>query len=375
MSEQALFFAGQFDAGLPERIAAGQHPRTDYLDLMERYPIRLITFDAAADSTAPLVRLLRRLGGSYWGMAALGRVQPGLSGVLTTGEDVGLPLALVQRLSGGSLPLSIIVHGSYLGSPKAAWALRLLRGADHVRFLCLSESLRRRLIERHGIPENRVANIGYGVDTRFFQPVAPPLPHRLAPVASAGMASRDYRTLVAAVADLDVDTKIAADSAWFRSDLDIAGQALPPNVEVRSYGNYVGLRRLYAEALCIVVPLRPAVHACGYAVIAEAMAMGKPVITTQIAGHSDYIVEGETGFYVPPGDPAALRARIVQLRDDPALAQRLGRNARRLMEERYTLEAANDRVAAAMGLRTAPDGIAGSASGSASGSISEMASA
>ncbi len=366
MSEQALFFAGQFESDLPGRIAAGQHPRTDYLELMERYPIRLTTFDAVADSNALVVRLLRRLGGPYWGMAALGRVQPGLSGVLTTGEDVGLPLALVQRLSSGSLPLSMIVHGSYLGSRKAAWALRLLRGADHVRFLCLSESLRQRLVRVHGLPEDRVYNIGYGVDTRFFQPVAPPLPHRLAPVASAGMANRDYRTLVSAVSDLDVDTKIAADSAWFQSDLDIAGQTLPPNVEVRSYGNYVGLRRLYAEALCVVVPLRPAVHACGYAVIAEAMAMGKPVITTQIAGRSDYIIEGETGFYVPPGDAAALRARIVQLRDDPALAERLGRNARRFMEEHYTLESANDRVAAAMGFRIAPGGLSGSPSSSTS---------
>ncbi len=356
MSKQALFFGGQFDSGLPGRITAGQHPRTDYLELLERYPAQMVTFDEVAASAAPPVRLLRRLGGPYWGMAALGRVQPGLSGVLTTGEDVGFPLALVQRLTGGSLPLSVIVHGSYLGSRKGAWAMRLLRGAGHVRFLCLSESLRRRLIEAHGLPEHRVFNIGYGVDTRFFQPVPSA---GTGVIASAGMANRDYRTLVAAVADLEVDTKIAADSAWFRSDLDIASLALPPNVEVRSYGDYVGLRRLYAEALCVVVPLRPAVHACGYAVIAEAMAMGKPVITTEIAGHSDYLIDGETGFYVPPGDAAALRARIVQLQGDPALAERLGRNARRFMEEHYTLEAANNRVAAAMGLRAAPHGGSG----------------
>ena len=289
-------------------------------------------------------------------MAALGRVQPDLTQVLTTGEDVGLPLALVQRLSGGSRPLSILVHGSYLGSPKGAWALRLLRGRRHLRFLCLSESLRQRLVQAHGIPEGRVFNIGYGVDTRFFQPASAPK-SGTGPIVSAGMANRDYRTLAAAVTGLNAETKIAADSAWFRSDLDIAGMALPPGVEVRSYGNYAGLRRLYAEALCVVVPLRPAVHACGYAVIAEAMAMGKPVITTDIAGRSDYLVDGETGFYVPPGDAAALRARIVQLQSDPALAERLGQNARRLIEERYTLEAATDRVAAAMGLRAAPGGV------------------
>lgn len=365
-ADRVLFFGGRIASDLPAQIAAGRHPRTDYFDLLERYPARLVTFEEVAAAAAPLVRLSQRLGGPAWGMAALGRVQPGLAGALTTGEDVGFPLALVQRLTGGALPLSVIVHGSYLGSRKGAWVLRLLRGAGRVRFLCLSESLRQRLIGIHHIPAGRVHNIGYGVDTRFFRP-DPQTPPRPGQVASAGMANRDYRTLIAAVDGLGVEAKIAADSAWFRSGLDIGGLALPPNVEARSYGDYVGLRRLYAESLCVVVPLHDAVHACGYAVIAEAMAMGKPVITTEIAGRSDYLIDGETGFYVPPGDVGALRARISQLVENPVLAQRLGRNARRLIEEKFTLEAANARVAAAMGLSGAvPTGRPCASPGSAS---------
>jgi len=348
-ADHALFFGGLLDPDLPARIAEGKHPRADFLDLLGRHPARLVTFREVAAAASPLVRLSRRLGGSYWGMAALGRVQPGLTGALTTGEDVGFPLALVQRLTGGSLPLGVITHGSYLGSRKGDWVLRLLRGAGHVHFLCLSESLKRRLISVHRIPESRAHNIGYGIDTIFFRPDAQKPQHpRL--IASAGMANRDYQTLVAAVDGLDVEMKIAADSAWFRSDLDIAGQRLPSNVEARSYGDYLGLRRLYGEAACVVVPLYDAVHACGYAVIAEAMAMGKPVITTEIAGRSDYLIHGETGYYVSPGDAGALRARILQLVEDPGLAHRLGQNARRLMDEKYTLEAMNGRITAVMAL-------------------------
>ena len=346
-ADRALFFGGLLDPDLPARISEGRHPRADFLELGRR-PARLVTFREVAEDAAPLVRLFRRLGGPYWGMAVLGRVQPGLAGALTTGEDVGFPLALVQRLSGGSLPLGVITHGSYLGSRKGAWVLRLLRGAAHVHFLCLSESLRQRLIGVHRIPERRAHNVGHGVNTCFFRPDPAENTHPRM-VASAGMANRDYQTLVAAVDGLDVEAKIAADSAWFRNDLDIAGKT-PPNVEARSYGDYVGLRRLYAQAACVVVPLHDAVHACGYAVIAEAMAMGKPVITTRIAGRSDYLIEGETGFYVPPGDAGVLRARILQLVEDPALAGRMGQNARRLIEERHTLEAAGARIAAAMAL-------------------------
>jgi glycosyltransferase involved in cell wall biosynthesis len=36
------------------------------------------------------------------------------------------------------------------------------------------------------------------------------------------------------------------------------------------------------------------------------MAMGKPVVVTRSRGQVDLVREGETGLYVPPGDPAAL---------------------------------------------------------------------
>ncbi len=346
-AEIGFFFGGELDPSLAERIARGEHPRVEFLELMQEQPMRLLSFADVSASNALSVALARRAGGGYWGLAALGRQQEGLRSALTTGEDVGLPLALVQKATGGTLPVFMITHGSYLGSRKGALALKLLRNTPNVHFLCLSETLAQRLIEVHHIPQVRVRNIGYGVDTRFFRPdpSIAPSPHL---VASAGMANRDYKTLAAAMTGLDAEAKIAADSAWFRSDLDIAGQSLPSNVEARSYGNYPGLRRLYAEAACVVVPLYDAVHACGYAVIAEAMAMGKPVITTKIAGHSDYVIDGETGFYVPPGDADALRSRIMQLLDSPALAAEMGRNARRLMEENYTLEAANRRLLAAL---------------------------
>lgn len=346
MGEIGFFFGGEFDPELAGRVARGEHPRVEFLELLRDTQMRLLSFGNVSASNAPGVALARRAGG-YWGLAALGRVQRGLGCALTTGEDVGLPLALVQKLTGGTLPVFMITHGSYLGSRKGALALRLLRHARNIHFLCLSETLAQRLARVHQIPAARVHNIGYGVDTRFFRP-DPNITATPNLVASAGMAKRDYKTLAAAMTGLDAEAKIAADSAWFRSDLDIAGQPLPPNVEARSYGNYPGLRRLYAEAACVVVPLYAAVHACGYAVIAEAMAMGKPVITTKIAGHSDYVIDGETGFYVPPGDVGALRSRIRELLDSPVLAAEMGRNARRLMEDKYTLEAANGRILAAL---------------------------
>ena len=56
----------------------------------------------------------------------------------------------------------------------------------------------------------------------------------------------------------------------------------------------------------------------------EAMACGTPVIGADVGGIRYSVADGITGFLVPPRDPAALAARLDQLRRDPALARRMG---------------------------------------------------
>lgn len=100
----------------------------------------------------------------------------------------------------------------------------------------------------------------------------------------------------------------------------------------------LALRDLYSRARVVVVPLLDVDSDCGVTVIAEAMAMGKPVVVTGTHGQVDLVRHGENGLYVPPGDPAALRAAIQRLLDDPDEAARMGRAGRALVEERLTLD-------------------------------------
>ena len=73
-------------------------------------------------------------------------------------------------------------------------------------------------------------------------------------------------------------------------------------------------------------------------VIMEAMATGLPVISTNIAGIPEMVVQNETGFLVQPGDPIALAKAIEDVIDDRLLAQRLGEAGHQRAQELFSIE-------------------------------------
>jgi glycosyltransferase involved in cell wall biosynthesis len=80
--------------------------------------------------------------------------------------------------------------------------------------------------------------------------------------------------------------------------------------------------------------------------ILEAMAAGKPVIASDIAGNRDLVVPGETGFLFPVGDRAELARCTREILDDASLAQRLGDAGRRRVQEEFSVEKMISRYAA-----------------------------
>jgi glycosyltransferase involved in cell wall biosynthesis len=72
----------------------------------------------------------------------------------------------------------------------------------------------------------------------------------------------------------------------------------------------------------------------------EAMGAGVPVVATDAGGTREIVRDGETGLLVPPLDPGALADAIVRSLTDPEGSARLAAAARRLVRERYSMEAA-----------------------------------
>jgi glycosyltransferase involved in cell wall biosynthesis len=82
----------------------------------------------------------------------------------------------------------------------------------------------------------------------------------------------------------------------------------------------------------------------------EAMATGRAVVTTDVPGCRETIVDGESGILVPPGAPAALAVALEQFLEDRMLAARMGEAARLRAEREFDARAVGARIIRAMGL-------------------------
>ncbi|MDO8432766.1 MAG: glycosyltransferase [Candidatus Binatus sp.] len=69
----------------------------------------------------------------------------------------------------------------------------------------------------------------------------------------------------------------------------------------------------------------------------EALAVGVPVVATDVAGMAEAVRNGQTGFVVPPANPAELAAAALRLIQDPEMRRAMGEEARRDAVRRFDL--------------------------------------
>ena len=125
-----------------------------------------------------------------------------------------------------------------------------------------------------------------------------------------------------------------------------AGYDLKPELEalaaergiganIRFLGQRFDVERLLEAADFGVLPSR-ANEGFSNAIL-ELMRAGLPMIVTDIGGNAEAVIDGETGFVVPPAEPAALAASLLRLAHDPALRRNLGEAGRERLATHFTL--------------------------------------
>jgi glycosyltransferase involved in cell wall biosynthesis len=334
-----LTVSGVVPVDIREQIERGQRPRADYLELAAGFDADLLDYVAARKIAGRMGAVLEKLGGPNLVVAfACWKNRKSYRAIVTDGEQVGLPLAMLLKFTPGGRPRHLmIVH--VISEKKKTIFLDWLGVQSAIdRFITYSRWQQNFITDRWDLTSDHVLWTPFMVDQEFFalnQVTSNPDAPRQ--ICAVGLERRDYETLLRAVEDLDVNVVIAAASPWSKRADGVAGRTIPSNVTVRKFTQYE-LRQLYADSCFMVMPLENVKFQAGVTAILECMAMSRAVICTRTPGQTDVVVEGENGQYVLPGDPSALGSEIRRLLSLPEEAIRLGANGRKLVECEMNLD-------------------------------------
>jgi glycosyltransferase involved in cell wall biosynthesis len=216
------------------------------------------------------------------------------------------------------------------------------------RVISVSHATARWLVEKRGVPPDKVVVIPYGVNLDLYRAGDDPeLKQKLgiAPDAKVvGVVARlhpqkGHRYLIEAAPEIVArhpKTKfvLVGDGA-LRPELE----SLAKQKGVANHFLFLGfrtdvkdLKRVF-DVFCL-----PSLSEGLPNVVLEAMATAKPVVATAVDGTPELIVQDQTGYLVPPADVHALADRISVLVTDDDLARRFGLNGLKRVQAEYSLQ-------------------------------------
>jgi len=245
------------------------------------------------------------LGAGFWG--TLGRT-------LNLGNPSGLPWTwLCERLTG--LADSVTVASRFLQQRFGGTLIPHARDTDVLRPGCADAAAGRR---RLGVGEQRLVMF-----------IGTPRDHK-------GL--DDLATAVASLGRADVALAVVGAAAPSAAGRRILGRC--PSATLVPWVPFDQLPALLSAADVVAVPQRATPATVGQvpAKIFDAMALGRPVISTRVSMIPE-ILDG-CGLLVEPGDVSGLAAAILRLLDNRAEAEAFGARARERCVERYSFHAA-----------------------------------
>ncbi|HVR72448.1 MAG TPA: glycosyltransferase family 4 protein [Vicinamibacteria bacterium] len=249
----------------------------------------------------------------------------------------------------------VSLHGSDVFVAERLLPARLLARRALARagvVTACSADLRRRAV-RLGAPPARTRVVPYGVDARLFSPAAPRagIRERLGVPADAFLVlglgrlveKKGFSHLIDAVARLPGVHLAIAGEGDLRAELVARAQAA--GVAAHFPGALEREAMAAALAAADVVAVPSVVDRAGNVdglpnALLEALAAGKPVVASRVAGIPDVVEDGRNGLLVPEKDPVALADALLRVQREPHTRRALGDEARRRAERDLTWEAA-----------------------------------
>ena len=249
-----------------------------------------------------------------------------------------------------------VAHTWYGGGPlnfgmQAAQSLRIAVQVQSIEWLVpavdpgldaviLESDVLKTIQEAAGVP-NRLVRINAGIDLARYNP-ATVQPFRLFEGPVVGRVSRlveekDPETFVRAAALVQArhphTNFVIAGDGPLRAQLEALAKRL--GARITFLGNCTNVPAVLAAFDIFAYPTLG--DSFGF-VNAEALAMGKPVISTRVGAVPELVRDGETGFLIEPQDAWGLAQCICYLLNEPEIGRRMGSQGRQLIETKFDLK-------------------------------------
>ena len=214
-----------------------------------------------------------------------------------------------------------------------------------------------RVVAAAGVPAARIVPIPPGVDLARFHPAVSGAGVR----AELGLHTAPLVGLVANIRgskghDVFLDAAGAVLAREPAARFLIVGDGIGFHDVRRRVGalgldaavRMTGFRRDVPEVMAALdVLVLPSIRSeAASQVIPQALAVGTPVVATDVGGSGELVRDGDTGRLVPPGDAPALARAILDCLADRGAARAMARRGQALVRERHSLDAVMTRTSA-----------------------------
>jgi len=221
------------------------------------------------------------------------------------------------------------------------------------RFIVVSEALKERLIKKHKIPSEKIVKICNGVEVEEYESrdedafkireefnISSNVPivgfigrlvwqkgliyfvQAMKKIVSEMLPNREIKFLIVGEGPL-------------RKKLEI----LVKKLDIRDVVIFAGFRRDVKEVLSsLEILVLPSIREGQPIILLEAMAMGKPIVATNIEGINETVINEVTGILVSPKNPRTLAEAIVYLLEDKKRATEMGRMGKKIVNEKFNIK-------------------------------------
>lgn len=228
--------------------------------------------------------------------------------------------------------------------PNIYWQQRLVTSNVHL-YTAVSQAVAQQLSQSFQVPSCKIRVIYNGVPVASHGDTTVQGPHKgskrpIVLTVARLDAQKGHKFLLEAIPQIPDAHFLLAGSGTEQEGLEARARDLGISTRISFLGYRSDIPTLLASCDVFVLP---SLYEGFPLSILEAMAAGRPVVATAVGGTPEAIIDGVTGYLVPPGDSNSLAGAICNVLSNPKLAHAMGWAGRERVQASFSVDVMADR--------------------------------